>query len=168
MRSDTIKRGFERSPHRSLLKATGNFTDADQDKPFIAIACSHVDIIPGHAHLDTAWLWPVAETWRKAQRTFTTQLALMRDYPEHRFACSQAVHYEWIRERDPGLWARIREQVAAGRFVPVGGSWVEPDCNLPPARRCSARGSSPRRGTRSRPRRASQPSHPSRSRRRYR
>ncbi|MBI5155030.1 dihydroxy-acid dehydratase [Candidatus Poribacteria bacterium] len=52
MRSDTVKKGLERAPHRSLLKATGNFTDSDQDKPFIAIACSHVDIIPGHAHLD--------------------------------------------------------------------------------------------------------------------
>jgi len=52
LRSDTVKKGFERAPHRSLLKATGNYTDADQDKPFIAIACSHVDIIPGHAHLD--------------------------------------------------------------------------------------------------------------------
>ncbi|MCP4594196.1 MAG: dihydroxy-acid dehydratase [bacterium] len=52
MRSDVIKRGPERTPHRSLLKATGNYSDADQDKPLIAIACSHVDIIPGHAHLD--------------------------------------------------------------------------------------------------------------------
>ncbi len=52
MRSDTVKKGATRAPHRSLLKATGNFSDADQNKPFIAIACSHVDIIPGHAHLD--------------------------------------------------------------------------------------------------------------------
>ncbi|MCB0234740.1 MAG: dihydroxy-acid dehydratase, partial [Anaerolineae bacterium] len=50
MRSDTIKRGIERSPHRSLLKATG-VTDADMDKPFIAIANSYVDIVPGHVHL---------------------------------------------------------------------------------------------------------------------
>lgn len=52
MRSDRIKRGFERAPHRSLLKATGNYSDADLDKPFIAIANSYVDIVPGHAHLD--------------------------------------------------------------------------------------------------------------------
>ncbi len=51
MRSDTIKRGFERAPHRSLLKATGNYRDEDQNKPFIAVVNSHVDIIPGHAHL---------------------------------------------------------------------------------------------------------------------
>ena len=51
MRSDTVKRGFERAPHRSLLKATGNYTDADLEKPFIAIVNSYIDIIPGHAHL---------------------------------------------------------------------------------------------------------------------
>ncbi len=52
MRSDLIKRGVERAPHRSLLKGTGNFRDADVDKPFIAVVNSFVDIIPGHAHLD--------------------------------------------------------------------------------------------------------------------
>jgi len=50
MRSDRIKKGFERAPHRSLLRATG-LTDADFDKPFIGIANSHVDIIPGHFFL---------------------------------------------------------------------------------------------------------------------
>jgi alpha-mannosidase len=85
----------------------------------------------GHAHLDTAWLWPLAETWRKARRTFTTQLALMRDYPEHRFACSSAQHYAWVRERDPELYEQIRARVREGQWVAVGGTWIEPDCNLP-------------------------------------
>jgi len=52
MRSDMVKKGFERAPHRSLLRATGNFRDGDEDKPFIAICNSYVDIIPGHAHLN--------------------------------------------------------------------------------------------------------------------
>lgn len=50
MRSSTIKSGFERAPHRALLKATG-VTDADMDKPFVAIVNSYVDIVPGHVHL---------------------------------------------------------------------------------------------------------------------
>lgn len=50
MRSDRIKKGFERAPHRSLLKATG-VTDEDMGKPFIAICNSYIDIIPGHVHL---------------------------------------------------------------------------------------------------------------------
>jgi dihydroxy-acid dehydratase len=52
MRSDIIKRGIERAPHRSLLRATGQIRDeADFDKPFIAICNSYVDIVPGHVHL---------------------------------------------------------------------------------------------------------------------
>jgi dihydroxy-acid dehydratase len=52
MRSDQIKKGFERAPHRSLLKATG-ISDADLGKPFIAVVNSYVDIIPGHVHLQS-------------------------------------------------------------------------------------------------------------------
>ncbi|HEY52893.1 MAG TPA: dihydroxy-acid dehydratase [Caldilineae bacterium] len=51
LRSDAIKKGIERAPHRSLLRATG-VKDEDFDKPFIAIANSYIDIIPGHVHLD--------------------------------------------------------------------------------------------------------------------
>jgi dihydroxy-acid dehydratase len=52
MRSDVIKKGFDRAPHRSLLRATGVVRrPADFDKPFIAVVNSYVDIIPGHAHL---------------------------------------------------------------------------------------------------------------------
>jgi alpha-mannosidase len=85
----------------------------------------------GHAHLDTAWLWPLAESHRKAIRTFTTQTRYMGEYPEYRFACSQAQQYAWIEEQRPELWEEIRARVASGQFVPVGGTWVEPDCNIP-------------------------------------
>jgi len=53
MRSDMVKKGFERAPHRALLRATGVIrSDADFDKPFIAIANSYTDIVPGHVHLN--------------------------------------------------------------------------------------------------------------------
>ena len=85
----------------------------------------------GHAHLDTAWLWPLAETQRKAVRTFSTALLNMDEYPDYIFVCSQAQQYEWIKDSHPDLWKRIQERVKDGRFIPAGGSWVEPDCNLP-------------------------------------
>jgi len=85
----------------------------------------------GHAHIDTAWLWPIEETRRKCQRTFATAVALMDDYPAFRFACSQAYQYAEIERTDPDLFARIRAKAAAGQWIPIGGSWVEPDCNLP-------------------------------------
>src|SRR5581483_5226172 len=85
----------------------------------------------GHAHIDTAWLWPLAETYRKTLRTFSTAVRYMDEYPEYRFACSQAQQYAWVKERNPDLYERIRAKVASGNFVPVGGSWVEPDLNIP-------------------------------------
>ncbi|KWV60932.1 hypothetical protein AS156_26305 [Bradyrhizobium macuxiense] len=85
----------------------------------------------GHAHLDTAWLWPLDETRRKAQRSFSTAVALMDRYPDFKFACSQAYQYAVIEQHDPDLFARIRVKAAAGQWIPVGGSWIEPDCNLP-------------------------------------
>jgi alpha-mannosidase len=84
-----------------------------------------------HAHLDTAWLWPIDETRRKAQRTFSTAVGLMDRYPDFKFAVSQAYQYAVIETVDPDLFARIRAKVEAGQWLPVGGSWVEPDCNLP-------------------------------------
>lgn len=52
MRSDVIKKGYQRAPHRSLLRATG-LKDSDFNKPFIGVANSYIDIIPGHFYLNT-------------------------------------------------------------------------------------------------------------------
>jgi alpha-mannosidase len=92
---------------------------------------SHTVTAVGHAHIDSAWLWPVRETKRKCARTFSNQLRLLADYPEHRFACSQAQQYAWMRDEYPALFARIKDAVADGRWEPVGGMWVEPDTNVP-------------------------------------
>jgi alpha-mannosidase len=92
---------------------------------------AHAIAAVGHAHIDTAWLWPLEETYRKCVRTFATQLRLMEDHPEYRFACSQAQQYAWIRDGEPDLWERIRARVESGQWLPVGGTWIEPDCNLP-------------------------------------
>lgn len=90
----------------------------------------HVSAI-GHAHIDTAWLWPLRETRRKCARTFSSAVTLMDTYPAYRFACSQAAQYDWIEQDQPDLFERIREKVAEGQFVPVGSMWVEADANLP-------------------------------------
>jgi alpha-mannosidase len=85
----------------------------------------------GHAHIDTAWLWPLRETVRKCARTFASATTMMDDYPEYRFVCSQAAQYDWMERQYPALFDRIRTKVADGQFVPVGGMWVEADMNLP-------------------------------------
>jgi alpha-mannosidase len=94
-------------------------------------AIHHTVTAVGHAHIDTAWLWPIRETKRKCARTFANQLRLLERYPEHRFACSQAVQYQWIKDEYPQLYEEIRARVAEGRWEPVGGMWVESDTNVP-------------------------------------
>lgn len=85
----------------------------------------------GHAHIDTAWLWPVAETKRKCYRTFSTAVLLMEKYPEYLFVCSQAQQLAWIKEHQPVLYRKIKAKAKTGQFIPVGGTWIEPDCNIP-------------------------------------
>ncbi|MFB7882742.1 alpha-mannosidase [Microbacterium sp. NPDC056057] len=96
-----------------------------------AHASSHRIIAVGHAHIDSAWLWPVRETVRKVARTFSNVLDLMDRNPEFVFAASSAQQYAWLREHQPELFGRVRERVREGRFVPVGGMWVESDTNMP-------------------------------------
>ncbi|MHB1007877.1 MAG: alpha-mannosidase [Propionibacteriaceae bacterium] len=96
-----------------------------------ASASAHRVFAVGHAHIDSAWLWPVRETIRKCARTFSNVLALMDEDPDFIFACSSAQQYAWAKQYYPGLFERIRDRVAEGRFVPVGGMWVESDTNMP-------------------------------------
>ncbi len=84
----------------------------------------------GHAHIDTGWLWPVRESIRKCARTFASQLRMLERYPDYIFGASQAQHYAFVKQHYPALYAKIKEQVAAGRWEIQGGMWVESDCNL--------------------------------------
>ena len=85
----------------------------------------------GHSHIDTAWLWPYAETRRKVVRSWATQLRLIEEYPWYKFGASQAQQYEWLKQDQPKLYNRLKDAVGKGSFVPIGGTWVEMDCNLP-------------------------------------
>ncbi|WP_413250034.1 alpha-mannosidase [Sinomonas flava] len=96
-----------------------------------ATASAHRIVGTGHAHIDAAWLWPVRETQRKCARTLSNVVALMDEDPDLVFACSQAQELAWIRDGYPQLFERIKEKVAEGRFVLVGGMWVESDTNMP-------------------------------------
>ena len=87
--------------------------------------------LTGHAHIDLAWLWPLDETRRKANRTFSTMIGLMDRHPDFRFNQSTAQLYAFLEEDDPALFARIKEKVAAGQWEPIGAMWVEPDTNMP-------------------------------------
>ncbi|MFD4972487.1 alpha-mannosidase [Streptomyces sp. NPDC058424] len=96
-----------------------------------AAASAHRISAVGHAHIDSAWLWPLRETVRKVARTASNMTALLEDEPEFVFAMSQAQQWAWLKERRPEVWARVKKAVADGRFVPAGGMWVESDTNMP-------------------------------------
>jgi alpha-mannosidase len=87
-------------------------------------------VLTGHAHIDLAWLWPVAETRRKVRRTFSSVLRLMNQYPDFTFNQSSAQAYSWLQEDDPDLLEEIKERVEEGRWEVVGGSWLEPDSQV--------------------------------------
>lgn len=84
----------------------------------------------GHAHLDLAWLWTVGQAKRKAGRSFTNVIRLMDEFPNYHFTQSQPQLYEFVHELYPDLFAQIKERVAEGRWEPLGGMWVEADCNI--------------------------------------
>jgi alpha-mannosidase len=84
----------------------------------------------GHAHIDSAWLWPVRETIRKVARTTSNVVQLLDTHPDLVYAMSSAQQYEWLEQDRPDVFARVAEHVRAGRFVPVGGMWVESDTNM--------------------------------------
>lgn len=101
---------------------SSNVYDSDT-KPFVFAI--------GHCHIDTCWLWPWAETKRKVARSWSNQCDLMERYPEHRFACSQAQQFKWLKEYYPSVFDRVKRWVKKGHFQPIGGSWVEHDTNMP-------------------------------------
>ena len=84
----------------------------------------------GHTHIDVAWLWTVAQTREKVARSFSTVLKYMDEYPEYKFMSSQPALYQFLKERYPETYEKIKERVKEGRWEPEGGMWVEADCNL--------------------------------------
>ncbi len=84
----------------------------------------------GHTHIDVAWLWTLSQTREKAQRSFSTVLHLMEQYPEYKFMSSQPQLYEYVKEEVPELYEKIKARIREGRWDPEGAMWLEADCNL--------------------------------------
>ncbi|MCJ1708760.1 alpha-mannosidase [Microbacterium sp. VKM Ac-2923] len=96
-----------------------------------AHASAHRVTAVGHAHMDSAWLWPLRETVRKLARTVSNALALLDTDPDVVYTMTSAQHFAWLEEHYPALFERVRTYVEQGRFIPVGGMWVEVDGVIP-------------------------------------
>ena len=107
-----------------------------------AAASAHRVSAAGHAHIDSAWLWPLRETRRKVARTVANVLQLMDTDDDLVYVMSAAQHWEWLREDHPALFER------AARGSPRAGSCRSAGCGWSPTRCCPAArrwpGSSPR------------------------
>ncbi|EGV61490.1 hypothetical protein CANTEDRAFT_108253 [Yamadazyma tenuis ATCC 10573] len=85
----------------------------------------------GNCHIDTAWLWPFAETKRKIVRSWTSQIKIADQYPEYVFVASQMQQFKWLQIYHPEIFKKVKEKFTTNQFLPIGGSWVENDTNLP-------------------------------------
>ncbi|MBQ7374230.1 MAG: alpha-mannosidase [Clostridia bacterium] len=83
-----------------------------------------------HTHIDVAWLWDLDQTKQKVERSFSTVLKIMDEYPEYRFFMSQPQLFDYLKERNEELYQRVKEKILEGRWEVDGAMWVEADCNL--------------------------------------
>lgn len=79
--------------------------------------------VVGHSHLDTAWLWTMEETRRKAARTVANAITLLKRYPDYRFIMSSALHLDWIKTDYPEVFQEVQALTSTGRFEPNGAAW---------------------------------------------
>ena len=107
---------------RQAAAVIDEFLSGPEPKPYVGII--------GHSHLDTAWLWPVAETRRKLRRTVSNAVTLLERYPQYKFFLSTVLYLQWLEEDDPELFQKVGEMIKAGRIEPNGATWVECDGNL--------------------------------------
>ncbi|MQY26147.1 alpha-mannosidase [Nocardia aurantia] len=131
-----IARAIERALDAIDLADVGGTATAARDcltealsRP--ASASAHRISAIGHAHIDTAWLWPLRETVRKVARTTANMIALLEAEPEFVFTMSQAAQFDFLKQRHPEIYEQVRKAVSEGRFVPTGGMWIEADTNMP-------------------------------------
>ncbi|WP_168203285.1 alpha-mannosidase [Oceanispirochaeta crateris] len=85
----------------------------------------------GNAHLDPVWLWRWQEGYAEVKATFRSALDRMKEFPDFIFTCAGGAYYKWVEENDPAMFEEIVIRVNEKRWVPVGGWWIQPDCNIP-------------------------------------
>ena len=87
--------------------------------------------ITGHSHIDVMWLWRLKHTREKIQRTFSTVIKLMNEYPEFKFIQSQPQLYKFLKEDNKILAKQVENKINNKQWEIEGGMWLEADCNIP-------------------------------------
>lgn len=119
----------EEEYHVSVEKAAAYLQENLYSKKWrtddVKIACI------GHTHIDIAWKWTIAQAREKAQRSFATAVALLKQNDDFRFMSSQAYLYQAVKEECPQLYEEILRLVAEKKWEVEGAAWVEFDANIP-------------------------------------
>lgn len=123
-----------REPKSELFYQSVERTLAYLDKEFYHGICGGESFgtvtCIGHTHIDVAWLWTLAQTREKTQRSFSTVLALMEQYPEYLFMSSQPQLYQYLKQEAPEVYEKVKKAVRDGRWEVEGAMWLEADCNV--------------------------------------
>ncbi|MEM2758278.1 MAG: glycoside hydrolase family 38 C-terminal domain-containing protein [Candidatus Methanomethylicia archaeon] len=117
-------------PSISEVRNTINEIKCILDKLDVNVGVVGSVFLFGHAHIDTAWLWPYSETKRKIVRTFSTITRLSNLGYDFTYVQSGAQNYRWLEECDPKLFEDVKKLINDGKWLPVGGMWVESDTQL--------------------------------------
>lgn len=123
---------FRKVPSQEFSDSVDNAREYIKHELYEKLA-GYSDVIAtciGHTHIDVAWWWTVEQTREKVARSFATVLKLMEEYPEYKFMSSQPQLYQFLKERYPELYDKVKQRIAEGRWEPEGGMWLEADCNL--------------------------------------
>ena len=85
----------------------------------------------GNAHIDPVWLWRWQAGYAEIKATFRSALDRMKEFPDFIFTSACAAYYKWVEENAPEMFEEIKQRITEGRWVIVGGWWLQPDCNIP-------------------------------------
>lgn len=85
----------------------------------------------GNAHIDPVWLWQWQEGFAEVKATFQSALDRLDEFEGFVFTCAGACYYHWVEANAPDMFEKIKKRVQEGRWVIVGGMWIQPDLNMP-------------------------------------
>ena len=85
----------------------------------------------GNAHLDPVWFWRWQDGFHEVKATFQSALDRLNEHKTFIFTCASAAYYAWVEENAPEMFGEIKRRVQEGRWVIVGGMWIQPDMNTP-------------------------------------
>ncbi len=121
---DISSKAFHDSIDKTIEYLDREFYEGVCGKSETTISCI------GHTHIDVAWLWTVAQTKEKAQRSFATVNNMMKRYDDYMFMSSQPQLYQHVKDNDPELYEEIKKRIKEGRWEVEGAMWLESDTNL--------------------------------------